>query len=119
MKRGFVVAMTLGLVGIWVLCYVALQTSEAPNAWWHFGLCATIGEWFEKRLVLYVCLLFLRNSNVVLLRCYNGILYCKLHFCVVAEEKLTRCRIICIFLFEELLLPLPLVQERTLSLECP
>jgi Na+/H+-translocating membrane pyrophosphatase len=43
MKRGFVVAMTLGLVGIWVLCYVALQTSEAPNAWWHFGLCATIG----------------------------------------------------------------------------
>ncbi|EME31068.1 Pyrophosphate-energized membrane proton pump 3 [Galdieria sulphuraria] len=43
MKRGFVVAMALGFVGIWVLCYIALQTSEAPNAWWHFGLCATIG----------------------------------------------------------------------------
>lgn len=43
MKRGFVVAMSLGFVGIWVLCYAALQTSEAPNAWWHFGLCASIG----------------------------------------------------------------------------
>eukprot|EP00871_Galdieria_phlegrea_P001941 jgi/Galph1/2748/GphlegSOOS_G1394.1 len=43
MKRGFTVAMTLGLVGVWILCYLALRTADAPNAWWHFGLCATIG----------------------------------------------------------------------------
>lgn len=44
MKRGVVVTMVLALVALWVLCWAVLDVGDiAPNAWWYYGLCATIG----------------------------------------------------------------------------
>ncbi|KAK4538064.1 hypothetical protein CDCA_CDCA15G4089 [Cyanidium caldarium] len=44
MKHGFRVTVVLAAVALWALCFLLLDVgSIAPDAWWHYGLCAMIG----------------------------------------------------------------------------
>eukprot|EP00808_Paulinella_micropora_P013549 g31623.t1 len=43
MKRSYVQSLALALVGFFGVCRVLLHHEKYPKAWWHFGLCGTVG----------------------------------------------------------------------------